>query len=34
MDKAVLAARAAFNRKSEWRTIDASRRGELLNKVL
>lgn len=33
VDKAVAAARAAFNRKSEWRTMDASRRGELMVKV-
>lgn len=33
MDRAVAAARAAFNKKSEWRTMDASRRGELMVKV-
>lgn len=33
VDKAVAAARAAFNRKSEWRTMDASRRGEMMIKL-
>ena len=33
VDKAVAAARVALNPKSEWRTMDASRRGELLIKL-
>lgn len=33
IDKAVAAARRAFNLGSEWRTMDASKRGELMNKV-
>lgn len=33
VDKAVAAARAAFNPKSPWRTIDASARGRLLYKL-
>lgn len=31
VDKAVAAARKAFELNSEWRTMDASRRGRLLN---
>jgi len=33
VDRAVAAARNAFNRKSNWRTMDASNRGRLLNKL-
>ena len=33
VDKAVKAARAAFKRGSTWRTMDASKRGVLLNKL-
>lgn len=33
IDTAVKAARAAFQRGSEWRTMDASKRGLLLNKL-
>jgi len=33
VDKAVQAARCAFELGSPWRTMDASRRGELLNKL-
>ena len=33
VDKAVKAARAAFKRGSPWRTMDASKRGVLLNKL-
>lgn len=33
VDLAVAAAKAAFSRGSEWRSIDASRRGVLINKV-
>ncbi|XP_077531400.1 aldehyde dehydrogenase 1A1-like [Haemaphysalis longicornis] len=33
VDKAVKAARAAFARDSEWRTMDASKRGRLLYKL-
>lgn len=33
VDKAVKAARAAFKRGSPWRTMDASKRGILLNKL-
>lgn len=33
IDAAVKAARAAFQRGSEWRTMDASKRGLLLNKL-
>lgn len=33
MDIAVAAARKAFAIGSEWRTMDASARGKLLNKV-
>ncbi|XP_076239580.1 aldehyde dehydrogenase 1A1 [Calliopsis andreniformis] len=33
VDKAVAAAKQAFNRKSEWRKMDASARGVLLNKL-
>ena len=32
MDAAVTAARAAFAFTAPWRTMDASRRGELINK--
>ena len=32
IDKAVKAARTAFKLNSEWRTMDASQRGVLLNK--
>ncbi|XP_031364257.1 retinal dehydrogenase 1 [Apis dorsata] len=32
VDKAVAAAKEAFNRKSKWRTMDASIRGNLMNK--
>ncbi|RZC35455.1 retinal dehydrogenase 1, partial [Asbolus verrucosus] len=33
VDKAVAAAKAAFSRNSEWRKIDASARGKLINKL-
>lgn len=33
VDKAVAAAKAAFKRGSTWRTMDASRRGQLLHKL-
>ncbi|CAG9858404.1 unnamed protein product [Phyllotreta striolata] len=33
VDKAVAAAEAAFKRGSEWRTMDASARGALINKL-
>lgn len=33
VDKAAAAAKRAFSRKSEWRNMDASRRGELMNKL-
>ena len=33
MDKAVAAAKAAFARGSEWRKMDASVRGKIINKV-
>uniref|UniRef100_A0A0K8SBS2 Aldehyde dehydrogenase domain-containing protein n=1 Tax=Lygus hesperus TaxID=30085 RepID=A0A0K8SBS2_LYGHE len=33
VNRAVDAARAAFHRKSPWRTMDASHRGRLLNKL-
>ena len=33
MDKAVQAARDAFKLGSPWRTMDASERGRLLNKL-
>lgn len=33
MDIAVKAAREAFKRHSEWRTMDAAGRGMLLNKL-
>lgn len=33
VDKAVQAAKAAFDRSSEWRNLDASARGELLYKL-
>lgn len=33
VDKAVAAARAAFQIGSKWRTMDASMRGKLLNKL-
>ncbi|KAL1425531.1 hypothetical protein MTO96_018968 [Rhipicephalus appendiculatus] len=33
VDKAVKAARAAFSRGSEWRTMDASKRGRLMLKL-
>lgn len=32
IDEAVKAARRAFHRNSEWRLMDASRRGQILNK--
>ena len=33
MDKAVAAAKKAFEYNSEWRNMDASKRGLLLNKL-
>ncbi|EEC20145.1 aldehyde dehydrogenase, putative [Ixodes scapularis] len=33
IDEAVKAARAAFKRGSPWRTMNASKRGQLLNKL-
>ncbi|KAK3596641.1 hypothetical protein CHS0354_039818 [Potamilus streckersoni] len=33
VDKAVAVARAAFKRGSPWRTMDASKRGQLINKL-
>jgi acyl-CoA reductase-like NAD-dependent aldehyde dehydrogenase len=33
VDKAVAAAKAAFSRNSEWRKMDASVRGKLINQV-
>ena len=33
IDKAAVAARAAFRLGSEWRTMDASKRGALLSKL-
>ncbi|XP_049837438.1 aldehyde dehydrogenase 1A1-like isoform X1 [Schistocerca gregaria] len=33
IDRAVAAAKAAFNRKSEWRQMDASARAKLMNKL-
>ena len=33
VDKAVAAAKAAFEDGSEWRNLDASKRGRLLNKL-
>lgn len=33
VDRAVQAARKAFIRNSEWRTLDASQRGKLLYKL-
>lgn len=33
VDLAVKAARAAFELGSPWRTMDASKRGELINKL-
>ena len=33
IDIAVAAARRAFKLGSEWRTMDASKRGRLINKV-
>lgn len=33
VDRAVAAAKAAFDRKSSWRQMDASARGKLLNKL-
>ena len=33
VDKAVAAARAAFKLGSPWRNMDASKRGQLLNKL-
>lgn len=32
VDKAVAAAKKAFERGSEWRTMDASARGKLINR--
>ena len=34
VEKAVKAARAAFKLGSEWRTMDASKRGNLMNKMI
>ncbi len=34
VDKAVAAARRAFKLGSTWRTMDASQRGRLINKVI
>ena len=33
VDDAVKAARAAFKRGSRWRKLDASKRGQLINKL-